>query len=118
MTHELNKFPCTECNFKAKNKGGLTRHINSRHKMDAHNISIVDQQSSDSKIDEVEGNFSCDECDYKTQITHDYMAHANYAHFTEQTLFCDKCDFQTQNDEDFTSHLTLIHNTKIISPYD
>ena len=46
------------------------------------------------------------------------MAHANYAHFTEQTLFCDKCDFQAQNDEDFTSHLTLIHNTKIISPYD
>ena len=46
------------------------------------------------------------------------MAHAKYAHDTEQTLLCDKCDFQTDIDDEFVSHLSLIHKRKIESPFD
>ena len=67
---------------------------------------------------EIEGNFPCNQCEYKTQLTYDYMAHAKYAHSTEQTLLCDKCDFQTDIDDEFVSHLSLIHKKKIESPFD
>ena len=48
----------------------------------------------------MEENFSCNQCNYKTQITYNYMAHASYAHSNQQHLICDKCDYQTEMDDD------------------
>ena len=51
-------FPCDECPFVAKNKGGLTRHTNSKHNI----------------------LYSCDSCDYISQTEPGLMEHHKSNH--------------------------------------
>ena len=115
LSHEELQFTCNECDFTAKTKGGLTRHKNSKHK--SNECNTIDKTTSNIQ-DEAEGHYSCNECCYKTQITYDYMSHAEYAHSIEQSMMCDEYNFQTKNDKEFISHLTLLHHKKIIAPWD
>ena len=87
-------------------KGGLTRHINSKHKSNEHNTT---KENILNMHDEVEDYFSCNECSYKTKVTLEYINHTHYAHSTKQNLICAKCKFQTPNDKGFISHLDLFH---------
>ena len=106
---------CDICEYKCQDLTSLNVHKFNEHK----NIDTPTIDNSHSNVTaEVEGNFSCTQCSYRTQITYDYMGHASYAHSNQQSLICDKCDYQTQKDDEFISHLTLIHHKKIIAPWD
>ena len=105
MLHEDLVLSCSECDFKAKNKGGLTRHMNTKHKPNQHNATndnILNMPND-------EDYFSCIECSYKTKVTLEYINHAQYAHSEKQNLICVICKFQTPNGEGFISHLDLFH---------
>ena len=89
--------------FKAKKKGGLTRHKNSKHKPDEHNST---KENILNIHNDNENYFSCNECSYKTKVTLEYI---NHAHSEKQKLVCAICLFQTPNGEGFISHLDLFH---------
>ena len=121
--HELNNhislmhklLSCDVCKYSCQDLTTLNVHMFNVHKSTDNNT--TDETIVDS-IAEIEGNFSCNQCNYKTQNTYDYMSHASYAHVIEETLLCDKCNFQTKTDNEFVSHLTHQHNKTIIAPWD
>ena len=77
--------------------------------------SPTSENNSLNKNDDVEGNFSCDECSFKSQMCYNYIAHANYFHPVEQKLKCDKCIYQSQDNEEFILHLKNVHNKQLTS---
>ena len=123
--HKL--LSCDICQYSCKDLTSLNIHKFNEHKSNCESttddnysknkdnkIPASDKNSSNKK-DDVEGNFSCDECSFKTQICYNYMAHANFFHTNEQELKCDICVYQTYKNEEFVLHLRNVHNKQITS---
>ena len=71
--HEVVKFPCNQCDFKASKKGNLMTHLKSRHK----------------------GlKYPCDQCDYKATDKGNLSRHLKSKH--EGVKYpCDQCDYKS-----------------------
>ena len=113
---------CDLCEYSCQNLTSLNMHIDKEHDTTDDNIlkqkdnkTSASENNSSRKSEDVEGNFSCDECSFKSQLCYNYMAHANFFHTDEQRLKCDKCDYQTQNNEEFILHLRNVHKKEITS---
>ena len=113
---------CDLCEYSCQNLTSLNMHIDKKHDTSDNNIlkhndnkTSASENNISSKGENVEGNFSCDECSFKSQLCYNYMAHANFFHTDEQGLKCDKCDYQTQNNEEFILHLRKVHKKEITS---
>ena len=73
-TSHLN-FSCDECEFIAKNKGGLTRHRNAKHEntTQQNHLNITTDDPS-------EQVYKCDECDYQSGIDYHVTSHIKDFH--------------------------------------
>ena len=131
-------YACDQCNYESNQQGDINEYISLIHKslscdicefscqdltsLNVHKLNkhkTIDKTTTENNhstlMEEVEGNFSCNQCTFKSQLTYNYMAHANYAHDNQESLICDKCDFETQVDNEFISHLTLLHSKRLVS---
>ena len=68
-----NPLSCDLCEFSCQDLTSLNVHKFKEHKTTTENNHSI-------LLEEIEGNFSCNQCNFKSQVTYNYMAHANYAH--------------------------------------
>ena len=101
------KYTCDQCDYESNQQSDINEHVSI-----IHNTNKLSNSANEN--DDVEGNFSCDECTFKSKICYNYIAHANYFHDVEQNLNCDICDYQTQNNEEFIFHLKNLHKKLVL----
>ena len=106
---------CDICELSCQNLTSLNVHKFNEHQ--PNDKTPTEKNDSIQNLNEVEGNFCCNQCNFKSHFTYNYMAHASYAHEDQEFLICDKCDYKTKVDNEFVSHLTLLHK-KILPSLD
>jgi len=116
--HELVRYECNHCEYKANHKSGLRYHINMTHqgvqyRCDSCFTNFTSQsdltlhiQSTHKRVRKI--RYECDQCDYKVASKSGLIYHLKGYH-QEGQYSCDKCDHIATSKSNLTQHVKIVH---------
>jgi len=94
IKEEKRKYSCSKCEYKAKLKGNLTKHMQYKHGEGTETL-----------------GFHCDQCDYIAKIKSHLKHHQKYKH--EGVRYnCISCHYRATTTGSLKRHIKLIHETQ------
>ena len=94
--------PCDKCDYEAKDKSCLKKHIKSQHESSRYLCEQCDYEATTnsslrqhikSKHEDIK--YPCDQCDYQAPRRYTLQTHIAAKH-NNAVVVCDKCDYQTK----------------------
>ena len=91
MTHELKRFPCSQCPLQASSKAYLRKHVASFHDGE---------------------RFPCKSCDYVGRLEFSLKKHMETEH-SGLRFYCDECTAEFRSKSQLKRHMKIKHNSLI-----
>ena len=91
MTHELKRFPCSQCPLQASSKAYLRKHVASFHNGE---------------------RFPCKSCDYVGSLEFSLKKHMQTEH-SGLRFYCDECTAEFRSKSQLKRHMKIKHNSLI-----
>ena len=91
MTHELKRFPCSQCPLQASSKAYLRKHVASFHNGE---------------------RFPCKSCDYVGSLEFSLKKHMQTEH-SGLRFYCDECTAEFRSKTQLKRHMKIKHNSLI-----
>ena len=110
-SHEVKRYPCTQCNYKVSDLSALKKHIKSVHEGVKHECDICGLKASSRsnlnthiKIKHNEGkSYLCDKCNMECMSRTSLRRHKEFEH-DAITYNCELCTYKTRLKERLKEH--------------
>ena len=100
------KFPCSLCKFTTRDMNELKNHLINEHNKEKHNW----------MVEEIEEEFTCDECEIKFPRKSELEIHLNKVHFGDKgsNWSCMSCEKMFKTEVQSQEHFNIEHCNKDI----
>jgi len=109
------QFPCDLCDYIAKQKGHLKRHIRAKHSLDRFECNLCEKTFSLNeslnrhiKSFHEQRSYTCPECEFVTTREENLKYHVKCQHSME-TFICDQCGHEASTERRIMRHKRRVH---------
>ena len=122
------KFFCKDCDYKCYFKQQMKGHMNVKHNIangkisrigcekcvnsEEHNCDIRRRKSYNNYREDYQGKYSCNECEFKSDLKISMKSHTERLHLGKMKFFCKDCDYKCYYKQEIVSHMKRKHDNE------